>query len=188
MRIASLLLVVLLTGCAGKPIEPSYYLMRSDHNLDSRQLNPSQDFAMGTVVIASYIDQQGLLMETRDGAIRAAQHNLWAEPVYEGVRNQILVAINRAKGEVLLPANLNRDAIVLDIRLDQLHGTYDGKAKLLAHWWLRRDKEVLAVYQFAEEQTLASEGYAALVDAEKALLDRLALEIVASMVTPEKTD
>jgi len=188
MRVASLLLVVLLSGCASKAVEPSYYLMRSNHALGSGQLTPSKDFAMGKVVIASYIDQRGLLVETQDGEIRAAQQNLWAEPVYEGVRNQILVAIRAAKGEHLLPADLNRDAIVLDIRLDQLHGTNDGNAKVVAYWWLRQSKEVLAAYKFAEVQPLATDGYAALVNAEKALLDQLAGRIAATLVVPEQQD
>jgi uncharacterized lipoprotein YmbA len=185
MRVASLLLVVLLSGCAGQTIEPSYYLMRSSHDLQSRQMNPSRDFSMGTVVIASYIDQPGLLMETGEGEIRSARYHLWAEPVYEGVRNQLMVEIAQAKGQDILPANLGNTAIVLDIRIDQLHGTNDGKAKLVAYWWLRRGKDVLSAYQFAEEQALAADGYAALVAAEQALLTELAKKIAATLVTPD---
>jgi uncharacterized lipoprotein YmbA len=185
MKVASLLLVVLLSGCAGKAIEPSYYLMRSNHDLQSRQMDPSRDFSMGTVVIASYIDQPGLLMETAEGEIRSARYNLWAEPVYEGVRNQLMVEIAQAKGQDILPANLGNTAIVLDIRLDQLHGTNDGKAKLVAYWWLRRGKDVLSAYQFAEERALAADGYAALVAAEQALLTELAKKIAATLVVPD---
>jgi uncharacterized lipoprotein YmbA len=182
MKVASLLLVVLLTGCAGNAIEPSYYLMRSDHDLETRELNPSKDFSMGSVIIASYIDQPGLLMETVDGEIRTARYNLWAEPVNEGVRNQLMVEIAQAKGEDLLPADLVDTAIVLDIRLDQLHGTNKGTAKLVAYWWLRRDKEVVAAYQFAEEEALATDGYGALVAAEEVLLTQLANKIAATLV------
>jgi uncharacterized lipoprotein YmbA len=182
MKVASLLLVVLLTGCAGKAIEPSYYLMRSDHDLETRALNPSKDFSMGSVVIASYIDQPGLLMETMDGEIHSARHNLWAEPVYEGVRNQLMVEIAQAKGEDLLPANLGNTAIVLDIRVDQLHGTNKGTAKLVAYWWLRRGKDVVAAYVFAEEEPLATDGYTALVAAEEVLLTQLANKIAATLV------
>ena len=185
MKVASLLLVVLLSGCAGKTIEPSYYLMRSDHDLETRALNPSKDFSMGTVVIASYIDQPGLLMETVDGEIRTARYNLWAEPVYEGVRTQLMVEIAQAKGEDILPANLGNTAVVLDIRLDQLHGTNKGTAKLVAYWWLRRGDEVLAAYMFAEEQALVTDGYAALVAAEKVLLTQLAEKIAATLVVPD---
>ena len=185
MKVASLLLVVLLTGCAGKAIEPSYYLMRSDHDLETRELNPSKDFSLGSVVIASYIDQPGLLIETTEGEIRSARHNLWAEPVYEGVRTQLMVEIAQAKGQDLLPAKLGNTPIVLDIRLDQLHGTNRGTAKLVAYWWLRRGREVLAAYQFAEEQALVADGYTALVAAEEVLLTQLAKKIAATLVVTD---
>jgi uncharacterized lipoprotein YmbA len=186
MRVASLVLMVLLTGCAGQAIEPNYYLMRSKHDLESRELKPSRDFSMGKVAIASYIDQPGLILETKDGEIRAAQYHLWAEPVYEGVRNQLMVEIARAKGEDILPADLVQTPIVLDIRIDQLHGTNKGTAKLVAYWWLRRDKEVLSAYQFSEEQALATDGYEALVAAEEVLLAQLAKEIAATLLVTDR--
>ena len=185
MKPATLLLAVLLIGCAGQSIEPSHYLVRSGYDLESRELNPSKEFSMGNVVIASYIDQPGLILETKDGEIRAAQHHLWAEPVYEAVRNQLMVDIARAKGEDILPADLGKTPVVLDIRIDQLHGTNKGTAKLVAHWWLRRDQEVLSIYQFAEEQVLATDGYSALVAAEEALLVQLAKEIAATLIVTD---
>jgi len=186
MRVLGLLLVILLGGCTSQPIETSNYLMRSRQELVSRQLSPSADYAMGNVVIASYIDQPGLVMETGDGKIRAAQHHQWAEPIYDVVYSQLSVEISRAKGEDILPRELVRAPVVLDIRIDQLHGTNRGTARLVAHWWLRRDGGLVSAHQFAEEQALAADGYSALVAAEEALLTRLAQEIAASL--PAVTD
>jgi uncharacterized lipoprotein YmbA len=72
--------------------------------------------------------------------------------------------------------------MVLDIRIDQLHGTYDGQAKLVAYWWLRRGNEVVSAYQFSEQRQLSADGYAALVSAQQALLSQLASEISATLV------
>lgn len=185
MKIASLLVVVLLAGCASQTIEPSYYLIRPTLDMESRQLKPSREFSMGSVVIAPYMDQQGLLLETREGELRAARHHLWAEPLYDGVRNQLQVEIGEATGEDLLPASMQDTSIVLDIRIDQLHGTNRGTAKLVAYWWLRRDREIVSLYRFAEEQALAADGFAELVAAEKALLRQLATKIAATLVVPE---
>ena len=185
MKLASLLLIVaFLSACAGKAVEPNYYLMRSNENLQTRELNPSADFSMGSVIIASYIDQPGLLMETPKGGVHSARQHLWAEPAYEGIRNILMIDIAHAKGEDLLPATVGNTAITLDIRIDQLHGTNDGKATLVAYWWLRRDKEVLSAYQFAEEQALTADGYAALLAAEEALLHQLGKKIAATLVVP----
>ena len=180
MKVASLLLVVLLAACASQTIEPSYYLLRSNHDLQSRELNPSEKYSMGKVEIAAYLDQPGLLMETASGEMRPARHNLWAEPMYEAIRNFLLVEVAQAKGEDILPYRLNKSATVIDVRVDQLHGTYDGKAKLVAYWWLRRDGEVIATYQFAESQTLTTDGYGALVAAQETLLTKLAKQIAAT--------
>jgi uncharacterized lipoprotein YmbA len=79
MKIASLLLMVLLAGCASQTIQPSYYLLRSEQNLSSTALSASKDFSMGTVEIAAYLDQPGLVIETAQGEMRPASQNLWAE-------------------------------------------------------------------------------------------------------------
>jgi len=177
------LLVLLLGGCASQPIETSSYLMRSQQELVSRQLAPSPDYALGNVVIASYIDQPGLVLETANGEVRAAQHHQWAEPIYDMVYNQLFVEISRARGEDILPHELVKAPVVIDIRIDQLHGTDRGTARLVANWWLRREGTLVSAHQFAEEQTLASDGYNALVAAEQALLSRLAGQIAASLPT-----
>lgn len=185
MRLASFALAALLiSGCANQAIEPSYYLLRPQQDLQSGQLNPSEDFSLGNVVIASYLDQPGLFIQTADGTLRPARQNLWAEPVYEGVRNILFVEIAQAKGEELLPSNLSKKTTVVDIRIDELHGTHDGTAKLVAYWWLKRDGKVLGIHRFSQTKTQAEDGYSALVDAERDLLKELAQQIAASLVIP----
>jgi uncharacterized protein len=184
MKIARLLLLmVLLAACASQTIEPSYYLLRSGQDLSSSTLRPSRDFSLGVVEIAPYLDQPGLVMETAEGQMRPASQNLWAEPVFDGVRNFLATEIAQAHGQELLPAKLNSNSTVVNIRIDQLHGTRDGKAIIVAYWWLVRADQVVALNRFAESRALQASGYGALVDAEKALLAELAQQIAASLVT-----
>jgi uncharacterized lipoprotein YmbA len=185
MRIASLILLLLLAGCATQTPEPDYYLLRPTEALQSGKLRPSKNFSLGNIVIASYLDQSGLLLETADGTLRAARQSLWAEPVYEGVRNILFVEIALANGEELLPTKLNKETTVVDIRIDEFHGTHDGNAKLVAYWWLQRDGEVLSIHRFSKSKALVADGYSALVDAEETLLTELAQEIAASLVAAE---
>lgn len=182
MKVAHLLLLLLLSGCASQTIEPSYYLLRSNQDLPSGKLSPSRDFSLGTVEIAAYIDQPGLVMATVDGQMRPAAYNLWAEPVYDGVSNFLATEIAQDHGRELLPAKLTKDTTVVNIRIDQLHGTLDGKATLVAYWWLVRENEVVALNRFSESRTLETSGYSALVDAEKALLAEFSKKIAASLV------
>ncbi len=185
MRVATFLLAGLLTvmlaACSGTPVQTQYYLLRTDAPQSSRDLVPSKDFAMGRVIIAPYIDQPGLILETAAGEIRPALHHQWAEPMYQGLRNFLVIEVSHALGEDVFPAVASEGSTILDIRIDQLHGTADGDAVLVAYWWLRRDGAVIASYQFSEARALARDGYGALADAEKALLVQLAERISVSM-------
>lgn len=184
MKVASLLLVVLLSGCASQAVEPSYYLLRSNQDLPSSQLNPSVDFALGTIQIAPYLNQLGLVIEIADSQIRPAVNHLWAEPIYDGVRTLLTTDISHANGQELMPAKHSKNATVVNIRIDKLDGTLDGKAKIVAYWWLVRNGEVVDLHRFSKSRSLKADGYRAMVDAETALLEELAENIAASMVAP----
>ena len=181
MKAASLLLIVLLSGCASQVTEPNYYLLRSSQDLQSSTLQASKNYSLGTVEIATYLNRPGLVMETADGQMRPASQNLWAEPIYDGVRNLLATEISSAIGQELLPTRLNKNTAVVNIRIDQLHGTQDGKAQLVAYWWLVRDNQVTGLNRFSNTRSLKISGYGALVEAEKDLLAELAKNIAASL-------
>ncbi|MCX2977624.1 PqiC family protein [Candidatus Marimicrobium litorale] len=187
MKYTYLLLLALLAGCAGQPTEPNSYLLRSSHQLTTRALEPSKEFSMGTVEVASYIDQPGLVLETKNGDMHAARNNLWAEPIYEGVRNLLVTNISQLSNMDLLPHKLTKTPIVLDIYIDQLHGTREGSAKLVALWWLRSGDQLVSAHQFSEEKPLTSAGYPALVQAEEALLEDLARAIANTLVMSKES-
>ncbi len=181
MKVAGLLLLALLSGCASQTIPPTYYLLRSNQDLQSSALSTSKQYSLGTVEIAAYLDQPGLVIATANGETRPASQNLWAEPIYDGVRNFLSTEIAQASGRELLPTALTKDTTVVNIRIDQLHGTLDGQAQIVAYWWLAQGDEVTSLNRFSESRALAASGYNALVDAEKALLSELAQRIAATL-------
>jgi uncharacterized lipoprotein YmbA len=170
-----------LTACSGTPVQSRYYLLRSDIEQQSRDLAPSKNFAMGRLLIAPYIEQPGIILETTAGEIRPAMHNQWAEPMHEGLRQFLRVEVSSAVGEDIFPEEYSDGDLAFDIRIDQLHGTADGDALLVAYWWIRRDGEILESYQFVETRALTRDGYGALVDAEKSLLSELARRIAGGL-------
>jgi uncharacterized lipoprotein YmbA len=185
MRLAcSLFLLTMLAACSGSAVEPNYYLLRTDQAQQSRALAPDTNYALGNVVIAPYIDQQGLVLETSAGQMRAARSHLWAEPMFESIRAFLIVEISQERGRDIYPSRLNRDATNIDVRIDQLHGTHDGEARLVAYWWLHKNTVVQSSHQFAETLRLSEDGYAALADAERRLLSDLAHSIARSLPAP----
>lgn len=171
----------LLAACGGTPVQTQYYLLRSDIEQSSRDLRPSKEFAMGRLIIAAYIDQPGIVLETRAGEIRPAAHHQWAEPMSEGLEQFLRVEVSRAVGEDVFPEAYSDGKFAFDVRVDQLHGTDDGDALLVAYWWIRRGSEVITSHQFSETAPLSSDGYGALANAQKALLSGLAGRIASSL-------
>ena len=181
MKCVSIALLLLLAACSSQPVDTHYYLLRGDHLPESRSLTASGDYALGNVDIAGYIDQPGIALETGGGQIRPALHHQWAEPLHQSARSFLQREISTLLGEDVFPVRMSAAETVLDIRIDQLHGTDDGKAVLLAYWWLRRGDEILKPHQFGKSLALKSDGYAALVEAEKALLNSLARQIADTL-------
>jgi uncharacterized lipoprotein YmbA len=181
MKIASILLLISLAACSSQPVDTHYYLLRGDRVPETRPLVASPDFSLGKVTVAPYIDQPGMVLEVAVGQMRPALHHQWAEPMRESVRIFLQREISEQLGADLFSQAMSQADTAVDIRIDQLHGTYDGKVVLVAYWWLRRGDELLEPNQFGERQTLQSDGYQALVDAEKALLDKLASQIAGRL-------
>ena len=173
-RIVTLLAIVLLVACSGTPVQTQYYLLRSDMEQRSRDLEPSKNFAMGRIMIAPYIEQPGIVLETGQGEIRPARYHQWAEPMRDGLKQFLRVEVSQAAGEDIFPEDISQGELVFEVRIDQLHGTVEGDATLVAYWLSRRDREIVSTHQFSEREALRSDGYGALADAEKALLSRLA--------------
>ena len=174
-------LLLLVVGCSGQPVENHYYLLRNDTPLDSRELKPSTEYAIGNVKIAPYIDQPGLVLEVGTGEIRPAMRHQWAEPMHDSVRNFLLVEISRRLGEDVFPAEISSAETELDIRISQLHGTQDGEVILSGLWMLRRGNEIVNSYSFRQTRQQVGDGYAAMAAAQEALLEELAKSIVKSM-------
>ena len=71
----------------------------------------------------------------------------------------------------------------IDVMVDQMHGDGSGAALLVAYWDIGTDTQTRS-FRFAETQPLADSGYDALVQAQEALLQRLAEAIAASLPAP----
>ena len=187
-RAACLILVLALGACSGQSIEPRYYLLRPQAQATSAALQPSGKLALGDIHIAPYIDRPGLLLEMAHGEVRAARYHLWAEPIEDGVRAFLGQEISRLSGEELLPLAAAPGTPRITVRIDQLHGTRDGRALLVAYWWVDAGGAPKNAHRFAEYADLASDGYAALAAAEAELLGRLAASIAAQAAPAPRAD
>ena len=175
MRTTAILLgVAMLAACSGTPIQTQYYLLRTDPPSKTRDLSPSKEFAVGRVMVAPYIDQAGLILEKGSGEIHPARYHQWAEPMPEALRHLLRVEVSRALDVDLFPSEISEADTFFDVRIDQLHGTENGEAVLVAYWGVRRKDELIETYpKFPEAYAgLAwAYGHQAVYDRENAIQD-----------------
>ncbi len=190
MRKIAILIVIALVGCGGTPIqEPEYYLLRSEATSTGNGSGDVPTTTLGNVRVASYIDRSGIVLETSSGTLRPARQHLWAEPLREGLRTFLADEISSFLGRPVRPANYSDTdwrqytTEVVDIQIQELHGTASGDATLSARWAVIDPKasSVISEHEFSGRTALTADGYPALVAAEKQLLSQLADAIARSL-------
>lgn len=186
MRLPCLaMLVWLASACTSPPPpEPARYLLRAPETERLERARPAR-VGLGRLEVAPYLDQPGVVVETEAHTVRAARHHLWAEPLEEGLRRLLRAEVSRAL-EVDVEGDPDRRSLwdcAVDVRIDQLHGTLDGKARLVARWRLdhRSEDEPAQVFRLVRTAPLASGGYPGLVAAEIDLVRQLAGAIARSV-------
>ena len=185
MRAIAWLSALLLIACAGAPPPRTHYLLRADAPDETVRVKASLPVALGQIAIAAYLDQPGLVVETEAHQVRPASYHHWAEPLDQGLRRLLRAEISNALGEEVsaTTAPPGEWDYVVDVRIDQLHGTLSGDARLTGGWRLlpRNAEGEVAVYRFARSAPLPRKGYAGLVEAEIGLVRQLAVAIADSL-------
>ncbi len=173
--------LVLLTGCLGGTAlpEPADYLLRVPAGAGAPPRG-APAFALGDVRVAAYLEQPGIVLAQEDGVVRAARYHRWAEPLDASVRLLVAELAGAALGRPVArsAAGAGPGPVVVDLTVDTLHGTADGRARIDAHWRVAgRPGEG----RFTATEALAEPGYPALVAAEYRLLERLAEALAAEL-------
>lgn len=175
---------VTTVGCTSTSPTYTQYLLR--HDISSEPVKSSEGIvSIGRLEVATYIDSLGLVLETANGEINVARYHQWAEPLRESLRQYMASGISM---QAEVPVRFQKgvggtNSKRIDIYIDQLHGDATGHAKLAAYWTvtdIEKDK-VIVDEQFSDREPLLTDGYSALVSAQKVLLDRFSKLVADSL-------
>ena len=185
MRRLTLSLVLCLAACATAPPERSYYLLRAEVPGTLASAENGVLLGVGTVSIAPYLDRSGIVVQVDDHRVREARYHLWAEPLDQGIRSYLSDRIAALLGRALNNGSnlVDQWDYRLDVAIEDLHGTLNGEARLVARWSLidtAQDK-LVASQRLVRTKRQALDGYPGLVEVQAALLDELATEIAAAI-------
>ena len=185
MRAIALVSVLLLLACGGSAPARTQYLLRAQAPEGTVRLDTPARVGLGRVVVAPYLDQAGIVMETAANQVTPARHHTWAEPLADAaaifLRAELSIALGEEVG--LNPADRSLWKYTVEVFVEQLHGTMAGQAALVATYRIapRAAGSAPAEYRFSRSAPLAREGYGGLVEAEARLLRELAAAIAASV-------
>ncbi len=184
MRTLLIILAATLIGCANNAPAPevNYYLLRSDGPVTTG----SASIGLGTVNVATYIDRPGLVLELKPGVMRPAVYHQWAEPLRESLRGYLADGLSQRLQQPVRHQGYGGNAWKADmdtlvhVHISELHGTMSGAARISASW-IVTTSDASEEHSFEQQTLLGTAGYAALLDAEKDLLDALAQVIADSI-------
>ena len=176
----SVLLVLLLAGCGSQPLDQHEYLLRPERGAEPAPT--AEVVRLGKVAIASYLDQDGIVLQTSSAEIHSGRQHTWAEPLDNAIHRYLQVAIGARAGVVVevAPLTTRQPKPEIEVRIHQLHGSTDGDVRLVAEWVLSAEGTA-EIHQFDRSVRQSADGYSALVDAHRYLLDELAAAIAAGL-------
>jgi uncharacterized lipoprotein YmbA len=178
-------LSVSLFACGGKTVVRSQYLLRGEAAQTGSRATGASRVGLGRVTVAAYLDQTGIVVESGTREIQPARNHHWAEPLDDGLRIYLRTELSNALGEEvgLRPGDGEGWDYVVDVFVEQFHGKMSGEAVLVAEFRIAPStgSGKTREYRFARSCALASEGYAALVDAEAELARQLAHAIAEAV-------
>ncbi len=186
MRIVVAALAALWLGCAGDPPpESAHYLLRAETPTGLAPVPADQAAGFGRVSVAPYLERPGLILATGDHQVREASFHLWAEPLSHGIRLYLRDRVASRLGRELDagPGTERTWRFRIDVAVEELHGTLDGRVRAAARWSLsdRDASAVVASGRYVRTGSQAGSGYPAMVEAQERLLDGLADEIADAL-------
>lgn len=156
-----------LAGCAAQSTPTNRYTLPKADSPQQAGEPSSQaaTLAIGPVEVASYLDQEGIVMQTSDIELNAANQNLWAEALGQQLTRRLRqsLAANLPDIVVLNTAHSEAGAQRLTLSVDQFQGRYDGQAVASGEWQLHDGNDLVAQRHFEVAQPLSDDGYPALV-------------------------
>jgi len=177
-----LLASVMLFACSSAVPQPTSYLLRSESVRASGRVEAPVRVGLDRIVVAPYLDQDGIVVETEAGQVTAARRHLWAEPLEAGLRSFLRSALSTRLGYEVDAGRADPlwDYSV-EIYVDRLHGTLGGTAMLDATYRITPRAGESADFRFSSATPLPRDGYPGLVEAQTRLLRDLAAAIAASL-------
>lgn len=167
-RLTALLPMLVLTGCLHAPVPSDHqYLLPAAGQASAAVSQPPIE-----VRLASYLDQDGIMVQTGPVEVHAARQHRWADPLPEQLRRALIVHL----GQRSLPS----DGQLL-VEVVRFQGNGHGHAEVDGRWHYRDGHGEEQGGRFRERRPLHKDGYPELVKQLDAAWAAVAQSIAARL-------
>jgi uncharacterized lipoprotein YmbA len=182
-----LVILMLLSGCAGTP-ETRFYLL-NPLPMGSTQERPVRELALGIgpVKLPEYLDRPQIVIENDGPQIQLAEFEQWAEPLDENITRVLasnlgtLLATRQVSRYPWPPGTPVDYRITVDIRRFEAHA--NGRVQLEASWSISRSLGDAALLERTTQlnEAVTATGMEAVVAAQSRVLNRFS-QVLADAV------
>lgn len=173
----TLLVLSVLTGCAGRSPDSNFYVLRSPAQ---QNLSVSSSTTIGVgmmpVLIPGYLDRSQIVSRSGDGVnVRLAEYERWGESLSDAITRVLADTMSVTLGEQfqVFPWLAESPADVrISVEIKRFDGSLNQNVYIDA-WWSLRDRDtVLCQGRFADSLPAGS-SYTSMVEAQSTLAVRL---------------
>ncbi|MCC4264236.1 PqiC family protein [Oceanimonas baumannii] len=184
--LAPILLALSLAACAssGNSASSADYLL-PEHPA-TEQHNARLSVTVAPITTASFLDNDGIVMQVSPLEVHQARHHLWADPLPAQLRQLLIHRLSTALPEAQIihrgePQNKYSGREVR-LQLSRFQGRFDGVALIRGHWQILDDSTTLLLQRsFTLEVPLNTDGYPELVRALAAGWEQVADELARAL-------
>lgn len=182
--LCSLFAVIALTACSSPPPQLHYYLL--DQDVAAYQLQGRGNLtsvSLEQVKLARYL-QQSQLAILNGHTLSFSSQDVWAEELRHGISRSLVNDFNLSRQYRLqLPSQPgeNQPRYQLQLQVDHLVATDDGKVILAGQYWIMDQGKVAVHKSFYLEQALKQDGFEHAVSLQRKTLSSLAQEMIGQL-------
>lgn len=167
-KLIMLLFCFALIGCSARMMPKHYYRLTSSAQSAPTVTIQKKDeiIWVAPVSIAGYLDQEGLIYQTKPFEYVAANNHLWASPLAGQLQDSLVNNLASMLPHHLVSSSLtDNPKMVIKVFIDGFHGTYQNDIIIKGYWLIGLKNDKILRKNFNHRVAQHQDGYDALVEA-----------------------
>lgn len=159
---------LLLVSCSSRVMEKNYFQLADDLHPSSAQTSrtTNQIMFIEPIEVASFLDKNGIVLQTDNIKYTTASNNLWVAPLSEQLEERVVQDLTQLLPNYLITSKpMLTPNVKVKLFIDGFYGSYTGNAVIKGRWVVTNSNGELHSKTFNRNIPLAGDGYDALVKA-----------------------